>query len=299
MVPIQCALCGRKQKLKELFKENFGSKKITYKTFSARRSPDRLHYRIVRCFKCGLLFSNPIIPVGEIKNLYKASTFNYDLESKFLRKTYGDYLEKILPSKNIDKLKLLEIGCGNGFFLEEVMSMGIRNISGVEPSRDSVEKSANAIKDNIKNDVLRPNLFKNNSFDIICFFHTLDHIVNPNDFLGIVHNLLKPGGKVICVVHDTNGLSVKLFGERSPIFDVEHIFLFNKKNLVKIFNKNNFKPLKLEILINRYPMAYWLKLTPFPKKFKMILYKLLSVTGVGKIPISLNAGSIVIIAEKC
>ncbi|MCL5438469.1 MAG: class I SAM-dependent methyltransferase [Patescibacteria group bacterium] len=298
MIPIQCALCGKKQKIKELYKENFNPNTITPKIFSARRSPDRLHYRIVKCINCGLIFSNPILPARTIKKLYKESDFTYNLESKFLKKTYGEYLKKILPLKNIDKLKILDIGCGNGFFLEEVMEMGIKNINGVEPSIDSIKKASPSIKKIIKNSVFKSYLFRNNSFDIICFFHTLDHIVNPNVFLNIVYNLLKKNGKVVCVVHDTQGLSVKLFGEKSPIFDIEHIYLFNKNNLVKIFKKNNLKPLKVESLKNRYPILYWIKLLPFPKALKHNLGKLLHVAGIGDVPITLNAGNTVIIAEK-
>jgi len=43
-------------------------------------------------------------------------------------------------------------------------------------------------------------------------------------------------GRKHFIVHDTKGLSVKIFGEKSPIFDIEHIFLFNKLILYLILN---------------------------------------------------------------
>lgn len=298
MLSIQCALCGKKQKTKEVYKENFSANQINAQTFSARRSPDRLHYRFVKCTNCGLIFSNPVFPVKTVESLYKKSKFNYNLESHFLKKTYGEYLRQLVPLNNLDKLKILDIGCGNGFFMEEAMEMGIKNVFGIEPSIDSIKKASQEIKKNIKCDILRPHLFRNNSFDIICFFHTLDHVFNPNVFLGIVHDLLKKNGKVICVVHDTDGLSVRLFGEKSPIFDIEHIYLFNKKTLAKIFKKNNLKSLKVLGVKNRYPILYWWKLMPIPRLLKDNINKLLSRTRIGAMPISLNAGNIVIIAEK-
>ncbi len=298
MLSIQCALCGKKQKIKEVYKENFSANQINAQTFSARRSPDKLHYRLVKCVNCGLIFSNPVFPVKKVENLYKKSKFTYNLESRFLKKTYGEYLRQVLPLNNLDKLKILDIGCGNGFFMEEAMEMGIKNVFGIEPSIDSIKKASLANKKNIKCGVLKPHQFRNNSFDIICFFHTLDHVFNPNVFLGIVHDLLKKNGKVICVVHDTDGLSVRLFGEKSPIFDVEHIYLFNKKNLAKIFKKNNLKSLKVLDVKNRYPILYWWKLMPISRPLKENINKLLSKTRIGAIPISLNAGNIVIIAEK-
>lgn len=298
MLSTQCAVCGKKQRIKELYKENFSTNQINAQIFSARRSPDRLHYRLVKCVNCGLIFSNPVFPVKTVEKLYKKSKFNYNLESYFLKKTYGEYLRQVLPSNNFDKLKILDIGCGNGFFMEEAMEMGIKNVFGIEPSIGSIKKASQEIKKNIKCDILRPRLFRNNSFDIICFFHTLDHVFDPNVFLGIVHDLLKKNGKVICVVHDTEGLSVRLFGEKSPIFDIEHIYLFNKKTLAKIFKKNNLKSLKVLGVKNRYPILYWWKLMPIPRPLKDNINKLLSKTRIGAIPISLNAGNIVIIAEK-
>lgn len=298
MISIQCALCAKQQKLIELFKENFSEKIINRVIFSARRSPDRVHYRIVRCINCGLIFSNPIFPLKKISTLYKESKFTYRTESEFLRETYGQYLKEILPKKGVSNISLLEIGCGNGFFLEEALKMGIKNVSGIEPSEDSIKKAKLFLKDRIKKDILRPNTFKNKKFDFVCFFHTLDHVVDPNQFLSTVNKLLKKNGKVICVVHNTDGLSVKLFGEKSPIFDIEHIYLFNKSNISTIFKNNGLRPIRLSDVKNRYPLRYWLKLTPFPNLLKRILEFAALITGIENIPMSIKAGNMVITAKK-
>lgn len=82
----------------------------------------------------------------------------------------------------------------------------------MEPSRAAVVLADKGIKRNIKVSILKPNPFKNNLFDLICCFHTLDHTINPNNFLKICYKLLKNGGLVLFIVHNTDGLSVKLFG---------------------------------------------------------------------------------------
>src|SRR5258708_1364252 len=108
-------------------------------------------------------------------------------------------------------------------------------------------------------------------FDIICCFHTLDHIVNPNLFLANTYVLLKKGGKIVFIVHDTDGLSVRLFGEKSPIFDIEHIYLFNKNSLGRLFKKNHFIVDEIFSVKNTYPLTYWLRMSPIPKLVKHIL----------------------------
>ncbi len=298
MISVQCALCGRKQKIKILYKENFDIKKINEKTFSARRLPDRMHYRLVKCLRCGLIFSNPIFSKSKIYKLYKKSDFTYTEESDSLRKTYKNYLNKLLKGKELNKFILLEIGCGNGFFLEEALEMGFRDVYGIEPGASSVFKAKDNIRRNIKADVLRKNLFKRNSFDIICCFHTLDHIVDPNKFLQIAKDLLKKGGHVFFIVHNTSGLSVKLFGERSPIFDIEHIYLFDSKNLSLIFRKNGFKIIEVFNVKNTFPLYYWIRLFPFQKVFKNVFLKLILYTKIGFMPLTINAGNVGIFAKK-
>lgn len=295
---IQCAICGNKERQIELYKENLSKGKITAYTFSARRVPDRMHYRIVKCVRCGLIFSNPIFSSKKISGLYKESKFTYGTEAEFLKKTYAEFLREILPEIGRNKINLLEVGCGNGFFLEEALKMGVKNVFGIEPSRDSINSAVGILKKKIKRDILRPGIFKSGTFDIVCFFHTLDHAINPNDFLITVKNLLKKNGKVICVIHNTDGISVKLFRERSPIFDIEHIYLFNKKTIARIFRKNGFKQIKITDLKNKYPLIYWLKLMPLPETFKRGLTAFFSFIRIGQVSITFKAGNMVIIASK-
>lgn len=298
MIEIKCAICGNNKNTKVLYKSTLSNKKLNSKTFSARRIPDRLHYRLVKCQNCGLIFSNPIFDQKKINSLYFKSDFNYDCESEYLKKTYFKYFKKYLSTKNMKNKKILEIGCGNGFFLQELMDNGIKNVYGIEPGTESVKKAPLKIRNNIKTDILKEGLFAKESFDIIFCFHTLDHIPNPNKFLSISYSLLKKGGRVFFIVHNTNGLSVKLLGEKSPIFDIEHIYLFNTFNLKQIFENNKFINSSVFDIKNTYPLRYWLKLFPLNNFFKNKIIKLLELLGLDLVPIKLNAGNIGIIASK-
>lgn len=298
MITTQCAICGKDEKLKTLYKSTLKRKKITASTFSARRTPDRMHYRFVVCLRCGLQFSNPILPLKEIVKFYQDSTFEYTPESGYLKKTYGKYLRKLLSGKKAKQLSLLDIGCGNGFFLEEARAMGVGHVYGIEPGKESVEKADSRIRKQITMNVFKKGQFKDSTFDIISCFHTLDHIVDINIFLDNVYKALKKGGKVYFIVHDTNGLSVRLFGEKSPIFDIEHIYLFNSSTLKKIFEKHRFRVLQTFSIENSYPMRYWLRMAPLPRLMKSALQIILTKTHIIDHPISIKAGNIGIVAEK-
>lgn len=299
MIDTQCVVCGNNKKTKVLYKSTFNNRKFNSNIFSARRTPDKLHYRLLKCSKCGLIFSNPIFSKKKIDDLYLKSEFNYAPESKYLKKTYFYYFKKKLlkDNKNLN-LKILEIGCGNGFFLEELRDNGYKNVYGIEPGKSSVDKSRKDIKKKIRISVFKENIFPKNYFDIICCFHTLDHIVNPNVFLKGVYALLKNEGKVFFIVHDTGSLSVKIFGEKSPIFDIEHTFLFNKSNLKELFIKNSFIKTKAINIHNTFPLQYWLKLLPLSNNLKNTLLNLTYILRVSNIPIKISAGNVGFIASK-
>lgn len=297
MINLHCAICDQKEEISEFIPANFDLQCLSSKTFSARRMPDRLHYRMVECKKCGLIFSNPVLAQNKIIDLYKKSKFTYGSQTQYLKKTYGRYLKDILPGDS-QKLKLLEIGCGNGFFLEEAKRIGVSEVWGIEPSAACVRQAAKQIRPKIIPDILKVGLFKPNSFDIVCCFHTLDHVIDPNKFLKIAYGLLAPKGKALFIVHDTKGLSSRLFGTRSSIFDIEHIYLFNKANFNKIFRLHNFKIISVFDVENSYPLAYWLNMSPLPMFLKQPLDKFLKFSRMDSITFSLKAGNIGIIAEK-
>lgn len=297
MVAIHCAICGDKENTIELYPASFNIEKVNPEIFSARRVPDRMHYRLIRCRRCDLIFSTPILEADKIHYLYKNSQFTYANEAIYLKKTYGGYLRELIAGDRRN-LSLLEIGCGSGFFLKEASNLGVGKVFGLEPSKSAIKKATGWLKRRIKADILKPGLFKANSFDIICCFHTLDHVVDPNRFLQITYHLLKKRGKALFIVHDTEGLSVKLLGGRSPIFDIEHIYLFNINNLAKIFIKNDFSLVKTFDVINTYPLIYWFWGLPLPKIVKDGIVKLLNFSKIGNILISLKAGNIGIIVKK-
>lgn len=211
--------------------------------------------------------------------------------------TYMDLFDRL--RKNLPKNpRVLEVGCGNGFFLNALMKRGIKDVYGVEPSSRMVALSGDKLRKRIKVDIFKKNQFPANSFNVILCFHTLDHLVRPGEFVRESFALLKKGGLALVVVHDIDGLSVKIFGENSPIFDIEHIFLFGKKTLREIFVRNNFEVLKVFDVKNTYPLSYWLRMTGFPLSFKTIGQKILKMLMLSKAPLSLASGNIGIVAKK-
>lgn len=291
-----CAVCEN-DNYKVIYPANFNITKINSRTFSARRLPDKIHYRIVKCKKCGLLYSTPILALNKINKLYRQSFTSYGQHINNLKKTYAEYLKQ-LDKYQPKKIRLLEIGCGNGFFLEEAKKQGYKNVYGVEPGKKSVEKAHPQIKKNIAINIFRPGLFKKKSLDVICCFQTFDHVPDPNLFLKECFNVLKKGGILLFLNHNAEALSAKILGEKSPIIDIEHTYLFDKKTMSKILTKNKFKSLEIKTAFNIHSLSYWLRLFPLPRNFKSNLIKIVQKSFLRNINLTLPAGNMVIFAQK-
>ena len=141
----RCAICGTEGNAAELYPANFDPQALNPAVFSARRLPDRVHYRLVKCKTCGLVRSDPIATPELLAQLYHQSTFTYTDEVADLKRTYGRYLAG-LDKYGARKDTLLEIGCGNGFFLQQALAQGYRSVRGVEPSRAAVSQAAPEVR---------------------------------------------------------------------------------------------------------------------------------------------------------
>jgi len=296
MIHTQCAICETDAWDRELYPDRLGADAATYRRFSARRQPDRVRYRMVRCRKCGLIRSDPVLPEEELARLYRGSAFDYEEESACAGLTYARYVSKSLPLLK-ERARMLEIGCGNGSFLEKALEFGFAEVHGVEPSRQAVEAASPTVRERIKNELFHEGLFPPGWFSLICGFQVLDHLTRPNEALRACRVLLEPEGLALFINHDVGAWTNRILGERSPIIDVEHTYLYDKNTMMRIFCKNGFEVLRVFPVRNEYPLAYWCKMAPMPAWLKTRLLPALRRSRCGRWIMPMRAGNLGILAR--
>ena len=297
LIPTRCAICGTERNATELYPANVDFHSFNPAVFSARRLPDRLHYRLVQCDSCGLVRSDPVAPAGLLEQLYTQSTVTYRSEEKDLRSTYGRYLAR-LDRCGARRDALLEIGCGNGFFLEEALDRGYRSVRGVEPSRAAIEQAGPRLKGRIACGLMAPGLFEPASFDVICLFQVFDHVPDPAGLLEECRRLLRPGGLMLCLNHNIRAVSARLLGESSPIIDVEHTYLYSPATLRKLFQAHAFEVRQQGAVFNTYPLSYLMRLLPLPAPIKHRLLTWLQHAAPGRLQLSMPLGNLYLVAQN-
>lgn len=262
--------------------------------FSARRKRLIQHYRIVRCGRCGMVRSDPVLSDGDLAVLYRESQFLYPQESRCTAKTYASLVTRhfgMFPRP--ERIRLLEIGCGNGSFLEEMQQRHLHTVTGVEPSVQAIENAPETVKPAIINKIFERGLFQPGHFDVVCAFHVLDHLRRPHDFIRECFRIVDKKGIVVLVCHNVDALVNKVLGEWSPVFDIEHIFLFNPATLRRLVESCGFVLRDEGKVINTYPLSYWFRYAPvvsgWVERFPL---------WIQNITLTLYAGNIYICAQK-
>jgi SAM-dependent methyltransferase len=293
----ECLFCGTTDADNHpvLYPRNFKDEDLNEGVFSARRTnSDHFHYEMVKCKKTGLIFSRHILTDDALNELYKGSVVTFGEQTEFIKRDYwkpiSGYVNKWTKGRSLD------IGCSNGFFLEMLKDNGYAEVHGVEPGEEPKKIARADVRDNIVTGFYGPGLYPENHFDLITCFQTLDHLSDPLGMLRSMYHNTKPGGHVYMIMHNTQALQAKIFGEKSPIIDVEHIYLFNKSNLAELCKKAGFKVVSSFDVANGYPFSYWIRMSPLPaKKLWVGVFKAL---GLYNKVMAINAGNMGIILEK-
>jgi len=230
----------------------------------------RERFKMVRCDNCGLVYLNPR-PARDIIGRYYPvdSYYSYQDFSDKKRFNYREWLKKIslegyYSSKNIFKKlishllvrnfmivlpkekkgRLLDIGCGSGEFLNQMKIFGWE-VWGVEISREAAD-TGNKRGLNIFCGELGGADFPDNFFDVVVLSQSLEHVYSPGSYLGEIHRILKPEGKLIIGVPNIECVESKIFKENWHGLDVpRHLYFFTVVTLKSYLEKYGFEVEKI------------------------------------------------------
>ncbi len=292
-----CPVCGSTDTSKEFAASTYDEAKLTTLSFAARKSPESMWHRLISCPVCQLIYASPAPKLTSLTTAYREADYDSSAESQLASFTYIHYLSPYLtrlPTLN----QALDVGTGDGAFLERLLEKKFTSVQGVEPSLAPIAKSKSHIKPLIRQGLFAASDYQSNSFDLISCFQTIEHVDDPLMLCQSVFQLLKPGGILFMVAHNTRSMSAKILGMKSPIFDIEHLQLFSPASMKYLLEKIGFSDIAIFPVLNKYPLHYWLKLLPFPSYFKTKLIRFTQFIKLGYLQISIPAGNMAVIGFK-
>jgi len=187
--------------------------------------------RLCLCMDCGFIgnsaFDEQIMEYSEDYNPTQAHspTFN-----EFHQKL----AQQLIENYDIRSKKVLEIGCGEGEFLELLCELGDNNGIGYDPAckKDSTDKIS-FVKDFYTKEC------RDDSDFVVCKM-TLEHIVDVGEFVSMVKESVKDDAIVYFQVPEV----MRILGDNA-FWDIyyEHCSYFSEGSLARLFNNSGFEVL--------------------------------------------------------
>jgi 2-polyprenyl-3-methyl-5-hydroxy-6-metoxy-1,4-benzoquinol methylase len=201
---------------------------------------------IVRCTKCSLIFSKK--KPNNFNDLYSGDEYlkfnlkSYQKSRTYRKNRFGKERVKILQSFK-KKGKLLDVGCGNGWFLEAAKKH-YNQCAGVEFSnslRTWLEKNLKIKTYKEISDV------KDNTYDIITAFDLIEHVPDPKNFLKLMKSKLTKDGIILIYTPNVESLGFDFLKEKNNLLcPPSHLTYFSKKTFSRLSKECGLKILYSE-----------------------------------------------------
>lgn len=162
---------------------------------------------------------------------YDAMYNNY---KRFIKRTINDSFDA----------PILDIGCGIGLFINSLMRIGYKNISGIDISSTQINmaKSRGLPCELVESTIEFLNQ-KPNNFEYIFMIDVFEHIpVNEQiEFMKACRLALKPKGKLVIIAPNANSV----FASRYRYIDQTHTCIFTDDSLYSIYAMSGFDKCKI------------------------------------------------------
>ena len=164
---------------------------------------------------------SPYLPKSNLK--YLVSSFRTNIAYRVWKRKLYRYGGLTVNSS----FKLLEVGCGPGYFLKWAQNQFPRaEINGLDIDESLVEFA----KKNVNNAIVsryggQKLPFPNENFDVVCALQVIEHLQKPEYFFTEAYRVLKEKGLLIISTPNPAGLCARVLGHRWHGFRYDHISL--------------------------------------------------------------------------
>lgn len=201
------------------------------------------------CNSCGCVYQDPIIKLNYSDDYWQGAIDPDGVKRNFLNERdfkiknwYGNAIKFVNNFKNIS---ILDIGCGLGYFLSALNS-DIKKF-GIEDSSFACDY----IRKNFQDISIKTGDYKElenykQKFDIIMFYHVIEHLEKPGESIELIKRYLKNDGYLIIGTPNVDSIVSKIFKKNFRHYIPAHICLYGEKSLKDLLKKNNFEIIEIE-----------------------------------------------------
>ena len=209
-------------------------------------------WEYVRCLECGLIFLQPQPSIQYLQDHYQdylpadpqgAANWRRLMGQVFAKS--AELIEETIPVSG----RLLDVGCGYGFFLEAMASRGWR-VEGIEISATGLSYAREKLGLEVADKPLPRPDWPDGCFDVITLFYVIEHLQDPRVVLEEAWRLLRPGGVLLLRWPHTAPIVrlLRPWAEGLKLYQApSHLFDFSPSTIYKILEQSGFVEIRTTV----------------------------------------------------
>jgi 2-polyprenyl-6-hydroxyphenyl methylase/3-demethylubiquinone-9 3-methyltransferase len=147
-------------------------------------------------------------PEGKFKPLHMLNPCRLDYITRQIAAEFGRDLKGVRPFAG---LRLLDIGCGGGLLSEPMARLGAEVVGADAAERNIPVARLHAEQSGLQIDYRHTTAealaAAGERFDVVLNMEVVEHVADPQAYLTACHDLLKPGGLMVCSTLNRNAKS--------------------------------------------------------------------------------------------
>ncbi len=205
-------------------------------------------YQLFECAQCHLV--SPLIKWETLKKIeiydddaYVKDTTReivdtYEYRKQIYAPERMNYIEEKISDIPRSEMKILDLGCGPGYFIDYLKDRGIA-YKGIELARFLVEicrkRGLHVEETRLEDEPIK-------GYNIITMFDVLVHLTDPAATFTALNEKLMPGGYVLAYTPHVHSLAYYLMqGEQNTLLPFQHLCFFDRMSLEFLAHKTGFK----------------------------------------------------------
>lgn len=216
-------------------------------------------FSLVKCKNCNLIYTNPRLTEKSLAKLYQDEYFSYyaDTKSEAHRKRQETFKVEIAELERLtDKRKILDVGCGGGFFLAAMDNSWDKY--GVEINPAAVNYARDTFGLNIIKGNLKEASFSDEAFDVVIIRGVIEHLPDPAGVLYEINRILREDGIIAVKTPNISSICARIYKEKFRIADpIHHVYYFSTKSLSSMLKNVGFEVQKISYYYFNTPYASW------------------------------------------
>ena len=203
-------------------------------------------FSVVKCTSCDFHFTQDTPDAAHIGRYYQSENYvsHSDKQEGLFFKVYHWVRSYMLGKKRkmikVEKGTILDIGCGTGYFLNEMKLNGWK-VEGIE--QDPAARKYGAEKFNVPvHDIPKIEALVENAYDCITLWHVLEHVHDLKLYLKQIKLALKPSGELLIAVPNRTAYDAKKYQKYWAAWDLPiHLWHFSPNNIEDLLAQHGLK----------------------------------------------------------